>query len=69
MFVNFAGEVSLSYSAGIFNMPQTRTTWGRQLYFPSEGSSAADFISLKNPSSSAGLEPEKLWSNGKQDNN
>jgi hypothetical protein len=31
--------------------------WGRRLYFLSEGSRAADFISRKNPSPSAGFKP------------
>jgi hypothetical protein len=43
MAVNFAGEVSLSYYAGIFNTPYNLTTWGRRLYFHSEGSRATDF--------------------------
>jgi hypothetical protein len=43
MFVNFAGEISLSYSTGIFNMPSNLSSWGRRLYFSSEGSHATDF--------------------------
>jgi hypothetical protein len=31
MAVNFANEVSISYSAGIFNMPYNLTTPGRQI--------------------------------------
>jgi hypothetical protein len=43
MAVHLADEVSLSYSAGIFNMPQNFTPGGRRLYFPAEGSRAMDF--------------------------
>jgi hypothetical protein len=43
MSVNFVGEVSLLYFAGIFNMPQNITTRGRRLYFPSEGSRATNY--------------------------
>jgi hypothetical protein len=32
-----------SHFEGIFNMPFNLTTWGRRLYFPSEGRHAADF--------------------------
>jgi hypothetical protein len=32
-----------SYLEWFFNMPQDLTTWGRRLYFSSEGSRAADF--------------------------
>jgi hypothetical protein len=32
-----------SYFDGIFNILSNVTTWGRQLYFPSEGRRAADF--------------------------
>jgi hypothetical protein len=39
-----------------------------RLYFPSEGSRAADFIGLRNPSPSTAFESTKLWSNGKQAN-
>jgi hypothetical protein len=42
MSVNFAGEVSLSYSAGIFNMPWN-LTWGRRLYFHYEGRRITNF--------------------------
>jgi hypothetical protein len=62
MSVNFAGEVSLSYFEGIFNMQQSLTTWGRRLYFPSEGSHAMDF---STPSSSAGFELADFGLNGK----
>jgi hypothetical protein len=48
-------------------MLQRFTTWDRPLYFPSEESRATDFISLKNPSSSTGLETANLGSNGKHD--
>jgi hypothetical protein len=57
MSVNFAGEVSLPYSAGIFKMPQTLTTWGRRFYFYSEGSRAAGFCSPWKTIASAGFEP------------
>jgi hypothetical protein len=40
------------------------TTWDRRLYFPSEGS----FITLKNPSTSAGIEPANLGSSGEHAN-
>jgi hypothetical protein len=38
--------VCLSYSTGIFNMPQKLTTWGQWLYFPSEVRRAADLSHL-----------------------
>jgi hypothetical protein len=40
----------------------------RRPYFPSEGSLAADFIALKNPSLSAGFESANHGSNGKHNN-
>jgi hypothetical protein len=43
-------------------------TWGRRLYFPSEGRRAVDFMALKNPSPSAGFEPANLESNFKHAN-
>jgi hypothetical protein len=67
MSINFAGEVSLSYSAGMFNMPWNLTTYGRRLYFPSEGSHAEDFIALKNLSSLAGFKHVNLGSSDKHD--
>ena len=36
----------------------------RQLYFPSEGRRAEDFFALKNPTASAGFEPENLGTKG-----
>ena len=36
------------------------TIWDRRLYFPSEGRRAEDFFRPKNPTASAGFEPEKL---------
>jgi hypothetical protein len=68
MVVNFAHEVSLFIPVGFFNMPYNLTTWDCRLYVPSEGSLATDFVALKNPSSSAGFEPENLESNGKYAN-
>jgi hypothetical protein len=41
---------------------------GQRLYFPSEESSAMDFIALKIPSLSAGFEHAILGSSGKHDN-
>jgi hypothetical protein len=40
------------------------TTWDRRLYFPTEGSRAEDFFALKNPTASAGFEPENLGTKG-----
>jgi hypothetical protein len=62
MAVNFAEEISLSYSVGLFNKPSNLTTWGKRLYFPSEGQ-LRTFIALKNLSSSAGFELANLGSN------
>jgi hypothetical protein len=39
-------------------------TWGRRLYFPSEGRHAGDFSTLKNPTASAGFEPANLGTRG-----
>jgi hypothetical protein len=39
-------------------------TWDRQLYFPSEGRRAEDFLALKNPTALAGFEPVKLGTKG-----
>jgi hypothetical protein len=39
----FAVKIYLSYSAGFFNLPQNLMTWGRWLYFPSEGIFTIDF--------------------------
>ena len=40
------------------------TTWGKRLYFPSEGRRAEDFFALKNPTASAGFEPANLGTKG-----
>ena len=40
------------------------TTWGRRLYFPSEGRRAEDFFALKNPTASAGFESANLGTKG-----
>ena len=40
------------------------TTWGRRLYFPSEGRRAEDFFALKNPTASVGFEPANLGTKG-----
>jgi hypothetical protein len=64
MEVDFADKISLSYSAGFFSMPYNLPTWGRRLYFSSEGSCATNFYLLKNPSCSAGFEPANLGSSG-----
>jgi hypothetical protein len=68
MAMSFSDEVSLSYSAGYFNVPYKLMTWGRRLYFSSEGSHATSFIVLKNPSISARFEPANFEFNGKHDN-
>jgi hypothetical protein len=68
MSVNFADEVSLSYSAGIFNIPSNLTTWGLRLYFPPKEVVLRIFIAVKSPSSSAGFEPANLGASGKHDN-
>jgi hypothetical protein len=60
MTVNFASEVPLSYSTGMFNMPYNLTASGRQLYFPSVGTCATDFIALKNPLSWPGFNLRNL---------
>ena len=48
-------------------LPRTRSftcrksaTWGRRLYFPSEGRGAEDFFTLKNPTVSTGFKPANL---------
>jgi hypothetical protein len=41
-------------------MSQNISTWDRRLYFPSEGSRAADFYRPKNEMSSAGFGPVNL---------
>jgi hypothetical protein len=46
-------------------MPLTVTTWDWRFHFPSEGSRATDFITLKRPSSSAGFKPANLGSSSK----
>jgi hypothetical protein len=43
-------------------------TWDRQLYLPSEGRHAKDFIALKNPTASAGFEPANLGTRGQHAN-
>ena len=40
------------------------TTWDWRLYFPSEGRRAEDFLTLKNPTASAGFEPANLGTKG-----
>ena len=40
------------------------TTWGKRLYFPSEGRRAENFFALKNPTASAGFEPANLGTKG-----
>ena len=40
------------------------TTWGRRLYFPSEGRRTEDFFTLKNPTASVGFEPANLGTKG-----
>jgi hypothetical protein len=40
------------------------TTWDRRLYFPSERRRAEDFLTLKNPTASAGFEPANLGTKG-----
>jgi hypothetical protein len=39
-------------------------TWGRRLYFPSEGRCAGDFFALKNPTALARFEPANLGTRG-----
>jgi len=63
MSVNFAGEVSLSYSAGIFNMRHGTDGFTS----PPKEVVLRIFIALKNPSASAGFEPANLESNFKFD--
>jgi hypothetical protein len=68
MPINFAGEVSLSYSAWIFNVPQNPTTGSDGFTSLPKEIVLMIFIALKNPSSSAGFEPAILGSSGKHDN-
>jgi hypothetical protein len=60
--------ISISISImpqGNFNMPLYLTTWGRRLYFRSEGSRATDFYPVKINRSRPGLNPKTLRSNCK----
>jgi hypothetical protein len=41
-------------------------TWGKRLYFPSEGRHAEDFFHPKNPTPSAGSEPAILGTRGQR---
>jgi hypothetical protein len=41
-----------------FHVNRKSATWDRRLYFPSEGRHDVDFFRLKNPTASAGFEPE-----------
>jgi hypothetical protein len=68
MAVDFAYEISVLHSAVLFNISQNLKTWGRRLYFPSEGNPAAGFIALKNPSYWALFESTIVLSNDKRDN-
>jgi hypothetical protein len=43
-------------------------TWDRRLYFPSEERHAGDFFRPKNPTASAGFEPEILGTRGQHAN-
>jgi hypothetical protein len=57
MAVNFANEVSLSYTLGLFKIPYNLVTWGRQLYLLSERSRA---MALKIHRLRPGLNPRTL---------
>jgi hypothetical protein len=59
--MSFAGEVSRSYFAGIFNTPYKFATWGRRLYFPSE-IVLRICIALKIHHPRQGLNPQSLGS-------
>jgi hypothetical protein len=62
MSVEFCLSVS-TVPQGIANILQNLATWGRRLYFRSEGSRASDFIAFKNPSLLAGFELANLGFN------
>jgi hypothetical protein len=47
---------------------QGSLTWGKLLYFPSDGRHAEDFFRPKNPTASAGSEPAILSTRGQHAN-
>ena len=59
---NFDRKLRLPLS-GSFTFRKS-TTWGKWLYFPSEGRRAEEFFVLKNPTASAGFEPANLGTKG-----
>jgi hypothetical protein len=61
--MNFAYEVSIFVHIGFCNMRH-----GADSFTSPPKKSAADFIALESPSSSAGFEPANLWCNGKKGN-
>jgi hypothetical protein len=66
--VNFAVKKRVPrYLKGSFACRKS-ATWDRQLYFPSEGSRAEDFLTLKNPAATAGFEPANLGTRGQHAN-
>jgi hypothetical protein len=62
MTVNLAYKISLSYSAGIFNVPENLGTYGQRLYFPSE-EFVLRILPLKKSIVIGRYEPAKLGSN------
>jgi hypothetical protein len=67
MAMNIANELSLSYSAGFFNMPYDLITWTDGFTFPPKEVVLRIFIVI-NPSLSAGFEPASLGSSVKHNN-
>jgi hypothetical protein len=68
MAVKFAYEISLFILVGFFNMSWNFTTWDQRLYSLYEGRSTKIFITLKNPSTSAGFVAATFGSNCKHVN-
>jgi hypothetical protein len=56
---NFAKSGDFHVTFVFFNMPLS-TTWGRRLYFPSEGRRAEDFFDRKIRRLRSGLNP-RTW--------
>jgi hypothetical protein len=58
--VNFCGRSISVMLRRNFYIPHNLTTWGRRLYFPSEGRPATDFYSPKTHRARPGLNPRIL---------
>jgi hypothetical protein len=63
---NFADKWRIPRQMWGFFTCRKSATWDRRLYFPSEGRHAEDFLALKNPTVSAGLEPAHLSTRGRE---